>query len=87
MWAVVECLFSLRFQNLPSFKIREKKIEYFFQNRKGILPKFNNGIQEKVFQQHNNDIMTVWEWGRGGIEMDENSQWIPLLCCPRYCVT
>ena len=31
----------------------------FFQNGRDILPKSNNGIYEKVFQGHNNDIMTV----------------------------
>lgn len=60
--------FPLRFGYLISFKITEKKILSVF-----FFPKSNNDIYEKVFQEHNNDIMSVWERGREEIEMDDNS--------------
>lgn len=52
--------------NWSHLRLQKKKSWVFF-------PKSNNDIYEKGFQGHNNDIMTIWEIDRQGIEMEDNS--------------
>lgn len=56
----VDSCWTFIFLKIWKFTIRKNNnFQVFFQNGKDIFTKSSNGIYEKVFQGHNNDIMTV----------------------------